>query len=258
MSIESPDPVILEYIRANRGGFSREAIDRELRSSGHQPEAIAAAWAALEAEDVPYTPPAAPEAPEAEQAFPDYDPASTDPPSAVESAAPLTGRDPAIAQYIRENRGIYTRPAITDSLLASGHDRADIDAVWAEIAAAEAPPPPPPEVRAERNAILRSWRFWVTAATTLLALLILPTILTFAFPDQPIGVGASCVVMIGAVAVGLILLGIGKARDVAYGFLAGVGAIFALSAILALLGFVLLVIIFGICLVVLGTSGLSP
>jgi hypothetical protein len=259
MSIESPDPVILEYIRANRGGYSREAIDRELRASGHRQEAIDAAWAALEAEEAPYTRLAAPEAPEADQSFPDYDPASTDPlPAAVESAAPDIGRDPAIALYIRENRGTYTRPAITDALLASGHDRADIDATWAAIAAAEAPPPPSPEVRSRRNAILGSWRLWVTAVLAFIAVVVLPTILTIAIPDQPIGVGMSCVLMIGFVAAGLIMLGIGKARDVAYGLFAGVGALFALAAILALLGFILLVIIFGICLVVLGTSGLNP
>jgi hypothetical protein len=45
-----PTPEVLEYIRANRGTYTREAIERELRESGHSQEAIDAAWRALPAE----------------------------------------------------------------------------------------------------------------------------------------------------------------------------------------------------------------
>lgn len=245
MSVEPPDPAILDAIRANRDAFDRATIDRELLASGYSPAAIAAAWAALVAEAAAL-PPAA------------TDPATTEPFLPEPVVEPEAGRDPAIARYIREQRGLYTRPAITDSLLASGHSRADIEAVWAELAAAEAPPPASPGARAGRRAVLNSWRFWLTASLTLIALIVAPIVLTIAFPDRPIGAGASCVLMIGFVAAGLILLGLGKARDVAYGFLWGVGALFALASILALLGFILLIIVFGICLVALGTSGFNP
>ncbi len=46
-----PNPDILGYIRANRGTYTREAIDRELREAGHGQEAIDAAWQAFPAED---------------------------------------------------------------------------------------------------------------------------------------------------------------------------------------------------------------
>jgi hypothetical protein len=55
-----PNPEILGYIRANRGTYTREAIDRELREAGHSQEAIDAAWQAFPAEGAaaPTTPPA--------------------------------------------------------------------------------------------------------------------------------------------------------------------------------------------------------
>lgn len=254
-----PDPVILGYIRDNRGSFSRPEIERELLASGHQSEEIARAWAEIEAEESALAPatgeadyapfiPLPPVAPQPE----------TDPLVPVVAPLPSEGRDPAIDRYIREHRSIYTRPAVTDSLLASGHSRADIDAAWAAVAAAEAPPPLPPEPAGERRSVLSSWRFWVTAAITAIAQLVLPVVFTIAFPDQPIGVGAGCVLMIAAVAAGLILLGIGKARDVAYGLLAGVGALFALSIILTLLAFILVIVVIGACFVILGQQGLSP
>jgi hypothetical protein len=45
-----PNPDILDYIRANRGTYTREAIERELRDAGHSQEAIDAAWRALPVE----------------------------------------------------------------------------------------------------------------------------------------------------------------------------------------------------------------
>ena len=53
-------PEIIDYIRANRGTYTREAIERELREAGHSQEAIDAAWRAFPAEGTaaPTTPPA--------------------------------------------------------------------------------------------------------------------------------------------------------------------------------------------------------
>jgi hypothetical protein len=42
---------IIEYIRANRDMYTREAINQELLDAGHSPEDIAAGWQALEEED---------------------------------------------------------------------------------------------------------------------------------------------------------------------------------------------------------------
>jgi hypothetical protein len=47
--------------------------------------------------------------------------------------------DPSIADYIRANRGQYTREAITQQLVQAGHDRAAVDAAWEQLATGEAP-----------------------------------------------------------------------------------------------------------------------
>lgn len=52
-----PNPDILDYIRANRGTYTREAIDRELREAGHSQEAIAAAWGTFPVEREAVAPP---------------------------------------------------------------------------------------------------------------------------------------------------------------------------------------------------------
>jgi len=44
------DPA-LEYIRANRNTYTREAITKVLLDAGHTPEVIAAAWRTLDDED---------------------------------------------------------------------------------------------------------------------------------------------------------------------------------------------------------------
>ena len=82
--------------------------------------------------------------------------------------------------------------------------------------------------------------------------------LTAAETGLPIGAGVGCALLVGFVAIGLILLAIKRGRDVAYGFLAGVGALFALFALLTLLGFILIIVVFGICLVVIGQQAASP
>jgi hypothetical protein len=46
--------------------------------------------------------------------------------------------DPRIADYIRANRKKFTRQAITDQLVAAGHDRAEVERTWAAL---EAPDP---------------------------------------------------------------------------------------------------------------------
>ena len=46
-----PKPEVLDYIRANRGTYTREAIERELREAGHDQEAIDAAWRAFPPEE---------------------------------------------------------------------------------------------------------------------------------------------------------------------------------------------------------------
>jgi len=51
------DDEIVEYIRANRGTYNREAIERELREAGHSQEAIDAAWASFPVEVAAEPPP---------------------------------------------------------------------------------------------------------------------------------------------------------------------------------------------------------
>src|SRR5918998_4279177 len=48
------------------------------------------------------------------------------------------GPDPRIADYIRENRGRYTREAIRQQLIDAGHDPKEIDATWAVLDAPDA------------------------------------------------------------------------------------------------------------------------
>lgn len=48
-----PKPEVLDYIRANRGTYTREAIERELREAGHSTEAIEAAWRAFPPDEAP-------------------------------------------------------------------------------------------------------------------------------------------------------------------------------------------------------------
>jgi hypothetical protein len=86
--------------------------------------------------------------------------------------------NPEVLRYIQENRGTYTREAITQTLLDAGHSRADIDAAWA-AAEPEADTPPlqpatppvsPAGLVVEDEApeaptvqrVLRTPRFWVS------------------------------------------------------------------------------------------------
>lgn len=41
--------------------------------------------------------------------------------------------DPRIADYIRANRGQYTREAITQQLVDAGHDRGAVEAAWTRL-----------------------------------------------------------------------------------------------------------------------------
>jgi hypothetical protein len=50
--VTAPEPLV-EYIRANRDRFTREAINAQLLEGGHAQWSIDAAWAALEAADRP-------------------------------------------------------------------------------------------------------------------------------------------------------------------------------------------------------------
>jgi len=270
MSAAAPDPAILEYIRANRGSFTRDEIVRELRLAGHEEVDIAAAWAAVAAEDPTavvairpgeFQAPATAQLPvvEPEPVVGDTTP-FVEPAPFVESApfvepAPFVGRDPAIAQYIRANQGVYTRQAVTNSLLESGHSCEDIEAAWAELAAANAVPPPVSPAVSRRRAAMNSWEFWVLALATFFGLMVLPFMLNVAFPDNGVGAIGSCVLFIGAVAGGLIMLAFEKTRNAGYGMLAGVGALFALSIVLTLVAIVLGLIVFGICVAILSQSG---
>lgn len=52
-SFAPPEPTsdIAAYVRANGTRYTRDALDQRLVAAGHPPEAIAAAWAAIDAED---------------------------------------------------------------------------------------------------------------------------------------------------------------------------------------------------------------
>jgi hypothetical protein len=47
----NPSGDLVAYLRANSGRYTREALDQQLAAAGHPPEAIAAAWAVVRAED---------------------------------------------------------------------------------------------------------------------------------------------------------------------------------------------------------------
>jgi hypothetical protein len=243
-----PDPVIIDYIRANRGEFSRDEIVRELRLAGHEEAEIAAAWAVVEAEDPPASPVPEPAAPQV--VVTDRLP--------VVVQGPFAGRDPAIGRYIRENRAVYTRPAITASLLEAGHSREDIEATWAEIAAAEARPPLVPQAVTSRRAALSAWEFWLGAVVTFVGLLVVPYGLFFLFPNEPIGAGGSCLLTIMAGASGLILLAFEQTRNLGLGLLAGIGALLAIGALFTLCGFIFIVVIIGVCVAIFAQSGTGP
>jgi hypothetical protein len=42
---------LVTYLRANSNRYTREALDSQLAAAGHPPEAVTAAWAAVQAED---------------------------------------------------------------------------------------------------------------------------------------------------------------------------------------------------------------
>ena len=46
-----PGADVVAYLRANSGRYTREALDARLAAAGHPPEAIAAAWSAVQSED---------------------------------------------------------------------------------------------------------------------------------------------------------------------------------------------------------------
>ena len=46
-----PSGDLIAYLRANSGRYTRDALTQRMAAAGHPPEAIAAAWAAVEAED---------------------------------------------------------------------------------------------------------------------------------------------------------------------------------------------------------------
>jgi hypothetical protein len=46
-----PGADIVAYLRANNGRYTREALDAALAAAGHPPEAVAAAWSVVLAED---------------------------------------------------------------------------------------------------------------------------------------------------------------------------------------------------------------
>lgn len=259
MSAEAPDPVILDYIRANRGSFSRDEIVRELRLAGHEEAAIDAAWAMIAAGE-PTTPLALevgdPQVPATAQ-LPTADLGPFVEPGPVAELGPFIARDPAIDQYIRANFGTYTRPAVTTSLLEAGHSREDIEAAFTEIAAAAAPRPLPQGEPPQRRAFLSAWEFWVMAVITFGGLLVLPYPLAFAFADQGVGSLAGCLLFIVAVAGGLIMLAFEKTRNAGYGCLAGVGALFALGIVLTVIGLILVLVVFGICIAIL-SQGTTP
>jgi hypothetical protein len=52
--------------------------------------------------------------------------------------------DPKIADFIRENRGRYTREAIRQRLIEAGHPPEEVDWTWDRLAAAEPEPPASP------------------------------------------------------------------------------------------------------------------
>ena len=122
--------------------------------------------------------------------------------------------------------------------------------------AADPPRPGPVAALSSRGAVLNSWRFWLAAVVTVLALLVVPAILLAAFPGKPAGGIAAWLLPLLAIAAALVLLGVGRVRDVASGLLAGVAFLAALAVVLALIGFILVAIVLGICIVAFGRQGI--
>ncbi len=105
--------------------------------------------------------------------------------------------NPEVVRYIQENRGTYTREAITRSLLDAGHDPAEIERAWSAAETpnlSQAPSPLPPsaygtsgDVVVEDSRpepptvgrVLRTPRFWAAFLGYTLLSVVLTVGLTF-------------------------------------------------------------------------------
>jgi hypothetical protein len=72
-----------------------------------------------------------------------------------------------ILAYLRQNRGRYTREALTQTLVEAGHELAAVEAAWQQLEAVAWPPPP-----ANERAPAAAGR-GTTIAVVLLALLVI-------------------------------------------------------------------------------------
>lgn len=168
--------------------------------------------------------------------------------------------NPEVVRYIVRYRGTYTREAITRALEGAGHPRAEIDAAWASVESGVLPPPPPgePEPAAwevegetrERGLVRRGLSrpsFWVTFLGYIAALAAVPFLLgALGTPEG--GALFALAWLLGGLVAAIIL--VVRRRDSPVALALG-------SALLlvAVLPFVLIVILAGICVVQLGASG---
>jgi hypothetical protein len=178
--------------------------------------------------------------------------------------------DAVVLDYIRANRGTYTREAIRRALLEAGHSEATIDAAWAELdreltpAMVEAAPPggalspttaaAPP--RASSGAVrlaMRTLLFWATLIGFLLGYIVLSAILAATSNDKTSGLVGLAILFIPllALVLGIVLSIPERTRPAGLGLLGALVVLVALMILLSILAFIAVVIIFGICVVAL-------
>jgi hypothetical protein len=184
--------------------------------------------------------------------------------------------DAVVLDYIRANRGTYTREAIRRALLEAGHDEVAIDAAWAELdheqppATIEAAPPggvaspttaavPPPASPSAVRLAMRTLLFWAVLVGFLLGYIVLSAILAALSNDQTAGIVGLTITAIPQLALvaGIALAIPGRTRPAGLGLLGALVVLVGLMILLAILAFIAVVIIFGICVVAI-SRGTTP
>ena len=167
--------------------------------------------------------------------------------------------NPELLAYIRQHRATYTREALRQRLLDAGYPADEIEAAWAAVDADDQPPTPPARTAAMGAApagadvadpprARTSPAFWLTLFGYIGGLYIIVALVAgIASSVEDDGWIASLtffVLWLAGLVGGLVMMG--RNRPVGLGLVVGFAAAVGLPF---LLGFILLVIILGICLV---------
>lgn len=159
--------------------------------------------------------------------------------------------NPELQQYILQNRGTYTREAIDGRLLEAGHSQEQIEEAWAAIESGTSPPlgpaePPPftiqerPQSQGTDAPAYKKLGFWLTLIGFVLGLYGLFSLAAWLDPSGVSFWALPLVALIGTIAGSILLWK--RNQSVAMGLITG-------CLVSAVLPFVFLVIISGLCLV---------